>query len=500
MEDIFIGPKDIRMEAIYIGALKELKAQAGDFYLERMETSDKLCITRTGSVSIEQKGIIVVAHPRPIWKIICTIQDPDDKTVFGYVCCSPVSPTYPSTLYAFKSEKAEFIIRFLNKCVRAETILTGAAGLLYGAGDLSQNLTHLQEQLQEKERKEANLLRQLENYQNHVAQLQSEVFILQRQRAEQSQEVDEMRRQKASVETQLRQKEQQQLRERDQVAAQNQRLREVEQQLAQREKSSYDWIICRNEVQVTDKRLGSGGWGTVYEGRYCGCAVAVKRIHEEIASPFRLKMFQREIDMASKCRHPCLLQFIGAIIDEDCPLLVTELMETSLRRLLNQRSLSIREVSIISLDVARALNYLHRKRPVPMIHRDINCANVLLWQQAGRKTGIQEVQWRGKVSDYGTAKFVEQVMTQTPGCLAYSAPEARTMTQTAKIDVYSFGVLLCEMCIQEPPEPERRDEQVDKMSNRTLQELVRQCLQTNPDDRPDMTEIIDKLEQFQEVL
>ena len=28
--------------------------------------------------------------------------------------------------------QAEFIIRFLNKCVRAETILTGAAGLLYG--------------------------------------------------------------------------------------------------------------------------------------------------------------------------------------------------------------------------------------------------------------------------------------------------------------------------------------------------------------------------------
>ena len=321
--------------------------------------------------------------------------------------------------------------------------------LLQGAGDLSQNLTHLQEQLQEKERKEANLLRQLENFLNQVArkndelqQLQSEVSILQRQRAEQSQEVDEMRRQKASVETQLRQKEQQQLRERDQVEAQNQRLREMERQLAQREKSSYDWIICRNEVQVTDKRLGSGGWGTVYEGRYCGCAVAVKRIHEEIASPYRLKIFQREIDMASKCRHPCLLQFIGAIIDEDCPLLVTELMETSLRRLLNQRSLSIREVSMISLDVARALNYLHRKRPVPMIHRDVNCANVLLWRQAGRKTGIQEVQWRGKVSDYGTAKFVEQVMTQTPGSLAYSAPEARTTTQTAKVSL----LVVCGQC------------------------------------------------------
>ena len=328
--------------------------------------------------------------------------------------------------------------------------------LLLGAGDLSQSLTHPQEQLQENERQEANFLRQFEYGQNQTVrknnecltsqsrlqQLQSEVSILRRQREEQCQEVAEMCRQKASVETRLRQMEQQLLWERDRVEAQNQRLREMEQKLAQTEKSSYDWIISRNEVQVTDKRLGSGGWGTVYEGRYCGCAVAVKRIHEEIASPYRLKIFQREIDMASKCRHPCLLQFIGAIIDEDCPLLVTELMETSLRRLLNKKSLSIEEVSIISLDVARALNYLHQKRPVPMIHRDINSANVLLWRKAERETGIQEAQWRGKVSDYGTAKFVEQVMTQAPGCLAYSAPEARTTTQTAKVSL----LVVCGQC------------------------------------------------------
>ena len=64
------------------------------------------------------------------------------------------------------------------------------------------------------------------------------------------------------------------------------------------------------------------------------------------------------------------------------------------------------------------------------------------------------------------------------------------------MDVYSFGVLLCEMYIQDYPEPGRRDVQVDKMSNRALKGLVRHCLQTNPNDRPDMTEIIGKLEQF----
>lgn len=68
------------------------------------------------------------------------------------------------------------------------------------------------------------------------------------------------------------------------------------------------------------------------------------------------------------------------------------------------------------------------------------------------------------------------------------------------MDVYSFGVLLCEMCIQDFPEPGRRDVQVDKMSNRALKGLVRHCLQTNPNDRPDMTEIIGKLERFWEAL
>ena len=77
-----------------------------------------------------------------------------------------------------------------------------------------------------------------------------------------------------------------------------------------------------------------------------------------------------------------------------------------------------------------------------MIHRDISSANVLLWRKAGREEGIQEAQWRGKVSDYGTAKFVEQVMTQSPGCLAYSAPEARTTTQTAKVSL----LVVCGQC------------------------------------------------------
>ena len=60
---------------------------------------------------------------------------------------------------------------------------------------------------------------------------------------------------------------------------------------------------------------------------------------------------------------------------------------------------SPRKKAVISLDVALALNYLHQKKPEPIIHRDISSANVLLWRQGD--------QWRGKVSDYGTANFMQ---------------------------------------------------------------------------------------------
>ena len=69
-------------------------------------------------------------------------------------------------------------------------------------------------------------------------------------------------------------------------------------------------------------------------------------------------MFEREVDIASKCRHPCLLQFIGATADNQTPLLVTDLMDCSLRD--RRCSITAEDVTVISLDVARALNYLGR--------------------------------------------------------------------------------------------------------------------------------------------
>ena len=52
------------------------------------------------------------------------------------------------------------------------------------------------------------------------------------------------------------------------------------------------------------------------------------------------------------------------------------------------------------------------------------------------------------------------------------------------------------MCIQELPDPRRRDEQVRQVKNSVLRGLVQKCWQTDPERRPTMQTIIDELKDF----
>ena len=291
--------------------------------------------------------------------------------------------------------------------------------------EVQQREENSQRQLREVQQREENLERLLtemqqrdENSQMQLREMQQREDILQRQLREMQQR-ENSQEQNSSLERQLREKDQE--------------INELELSLSlaqrriseQRRQETCDWVISRNEIQITDNCLGRGGWGSVNEGTYRGCTVAVKQIHDLILSPHNRLLFEREMNIASACRHPSLLQFIGATNDEGTPLFVTELMEMSLRALLEQRPLSETEIRLTSLDVARALNYLHQKKPSPIIHRDVSSANVLLWRKGD--------QCRGKVSDYGTANFIQQTMTVAPGAAIYCAPEAHTSNQTVKV-------------------------------------------------------------------
>ena len=301
--------------------------------------------------------------------------------------------------------------------------------------EATQQLTNVQGQLQERDGELRQMIQQFTNVQGQLQERDGQMRQMTQQFTKVQGQLGELTQQLTDAQRQLQEKDEENTAMGEQLREKEQEVNELEislstaqQALSERPRQqSPDWVISRDQIQLTEKCIGKGGWGSVVEGKYCGCTVAVKQIYEVLLnlSSHNREMFEREMSIASKCRHPCLLQFIGATNDEGSPLFVTELMETSLRKLLEQRSLSTAEVAVISLDVARALNYLHQKKPRPIIHRDISSANVLLWRQAD--------QWRGKVSDYGAANFMQHTLSVCPGAAVYSAPEALTKNQTVKV-------------------------------------------------------------------
>ena len=299
----------------------------------------------------------------------------------------------------------------------------------------TQHLTNTQGQLQERDGELREKTQQLTNTQGQLQERDGELREKTQQLKNAEEQLQEKDEEVSSLESRLEEKEQQLDELEESLSATRQVLNKLSRQ------QSPDWVIPRDQIQLTEKCLGRGGWGIVVKGKYCGCTVAVKQIYDDLlkSSSYYRELFEREMNIASRCRHPCLLQFIGATNDERSPLFVTELMETSLRALLELRSLSPTEVSVISLDVARALNYLHLKEPLPIIHRDISSANVLLWREAD--------QWRGKVSDYGTANFKRDIMTACPGSRIYSAPEALTENQTVKVCVHLYFRVIFLNCL-----------------------------------------------------
>ena len=338
--------------------------------------------------------------------------------------------------------------------------------------DKDQRLTETQRRLQSRERE----------YQEREQQLQRQLQQEQQQGQERERQLQQSRERERNLQQQLQQARQES----------QERERRLQQQLRERDRQEREssWVVHRNDVIMTDKVLGRGGWGEVRVVHFHGLDVAAKVLHDTIISEYNVSLFAREMNIASKIRHPNLLQFIGATTEGN-PIILTELMPTSLRKELETGGLAYPAILSISVDVACALNYLHLFKPHPILHRDVSSANVLLQPMGGCNGGP----WRAKVSDYGSANLQHLIIRSVnPGGPLYAAPEAANPREhSPAMDVFSYGVLLIEMISRRIPLPGEREGLINDIRRAPFKSLVQRCLIVEYKQRPTMADIITEL-------
>ena len=350
--------------------------------------------------------------------------------------------------------------------------------------DKDQRLTETQRHLQSREREYQQLQRQLQQEQQQGQERERQLQLEQQQGQERERQLQEAAREREQNLQQQLQQSQRQLQEREQQFQSRERQFQ-ERETRHQEETESSWVVNREEITTTQVVLGKGGWGEVKVAHFRGLKVAAKCLHEVIISPYNMSAFSREMNIASKIRHPNLLQFIGATTEGN-PIILTELMPTSLRKELETGGLAYPAILSISVDVACALNYLHLFKPHPILHRDVSSANVLL-QPMG-------VGWRAKVSDYGSANLQPLARTNTPGNPVYSAPESfNPREHSPAMDVFSYGVLLIEMMVCQFPEKEKRKDHIEAITRPALKDLIQRCLLENYRQRPTMADIIKEL-------
>ncbi|KAJ0982048.1 hypothetical protein J5N97_010303 [Dioscorea zingiberensis] len=198
----------------------------------------------------------------------------------------------------------------------------------------------------------------------------------------------------------------------------------------------------------SDKSLiGTGGSGMVYKGKLPdGRHVAVKklnRVGDEAEREFRAEMeiLSGSVKSGSGWAHPNLVTLYGWCLTGADRILIYEYMDGgSLEELIpDWGGFGWRRRIQVSVEVARALVFLHHECVPAVVHRDVKASNVLIDKNCC-----------ARVADFGLARVVcpgkTHVSTIVAGTVGYVAPEyGHTWHATTKGDVYSFGVLLMEL-------------------------------------------------------
>ncbi|XWS68546.1 hypothetical protein CRYUN_Cryun04dG0099400 [Craigia yunnanensis] len=284
-------------------------------------------------------------------------------------------------------------------------------------------------------------------------------------------------------------------------------------------------ILAATENFSNANKLGQGGFGPVYKGKFPGGQeIAVKRLSS--CSGQGLEEFKNEVVLIARLQHRNLVRLLGYCVAGDEKMLLYEYMPNkSLDSFIFGEPLQNFQISEamhsaglgyryrIILGIARGLLYLHQDSRLRIIHRDLKTSNILL-----------DEEMNPKISDFGLARIFGGKETavntnRVVGTYGYMSPEyALDGLFSFKSDVFSFGVVIIEIIsgkrntgFYQPEQPlsllgyawhlwkaDKALDLLDRTQHESCKanELLKSlnvgllCVQEDPSDRPTMSQVV----------
>jgi tRNA A-37 threonylcarbamoyl transferase component Bud32 len=269
--------------------------------------------------------------------------------------------------------------------------------------------------------------------------------------------------------------------------------------------------ISYSDLKLDDRdQIGHGAFGKVYKATYRGNSVAVKKLFvpqelwqsDQIQEDFAY--FRKEIEILSLLNHPNIVKCLGGCAQRPHLCIVTEYCNGgSLHDLLHIKkvNLSSQQQIAFALGIAEGMEYLHSRKPM-IIHRDLKSQNILL------NDNIPKICDFGVSQTKGTLTSALHTQAGTHFWMAPEMMECRPYTE--KVDVWSFGMVLYELATntipydyckdnvpfltrevcnkkKTPPIPE------GQVIDPTLLNLMQQCWNWDPQQRPSFSQIVQTL-------
>lgn len=202
----------------------------------------------------------------------------------------------------------------------------------------------------------------------------------------------------------------------------------------------FSYAELRKATGKFKEELGRGASGAVYKGVLADeRVVAVKRLGDMYQGE---EVFWAEVSTIGKINHMNLVRIWGFCSERKHRLLVSEYVENrSLdKHLFPPNFLGWKERFKAAFRTAKGLAYLHHECLEWVIHCDVKPENILL-----------DSDFEPKIADFGLSKLSQRgqpssEFSQIRGTKGYMAPEwALNLPITAKVDVYSYGVVILEI-------------------------------------------------------